>query len=214
MNSNSSDESVVSLCQERLVVWNETKSTAESLIVPGVSSATAKRKEPTAAPTNATLSTTSGTGCIQQLGDVGVIARVVTAATSTQPALDSVPKVVAAATHSAIVRVKDNVGNVGAAAAKVMVCTIPSKQRSVQKIAPDHPSTTGHATGGNDDPGTVAANARKTTVQDSVAEPVEKADKKNKEKKKKSDNAKYKNKSTEPEENANKRKKEKKKEVG
>ncbi len=45
LNNKSSDESVVSLWQEHLVVCNKMKSTAESLVIPGVSGATAKQKE-------------------------------------------------------------------------------------------------------------------------------------------------------------------------
>jgi hypothetical protein len=66
-----------------------------------------------------TSSVTMGTGFIQQIVDVGVITRVVTAASSTtRAAQHSIKKVVA-----------------GAAAAKVMVSSIPLKQRSIQKVA-------------------------------------------------------------------------------
>jgi hypothetical protein len=42
LDGKSSDESEVSLWQEHLVVHNEMRSTAETLVIPGVTSATAK----------------------------------------------------------------------------------------------------------------------------------------------------------------------------
>ncbi len=110
-----------------------------------------------------------GTGCIQQIGDVGVIARVVTAST-TQAAQDSVKKVVAATLHSSSEGARDNVGNLmaappsaaGAKATKVMVATHPSIKDSIPKVATAAlPSSRG---AGNDTVGNVGATAAKVLV--------------------------------------------------
>ncbi len=76
-----------------------------------------------------------GIGCIQQIGDVIVIAKVVTAVTSTtQAAQDSIMKAVAAGLCSSSV----------GAAAKNMVGTHPSIQDSISKdVSAAIPSCTG-----------------------------------------------------------------------
>ncbi len=79
----SSDRSMVSLLQERLLVHNETTSTAVQVLIPGVTSTILKCKDSIVEGKSVVDSSASvGSANVQHIAESGVIGRVLTAVSS------------------------------------------------------------------------------------------------------------------------------------